>query len=105
MSEKAPLSLEDPVSKEVLQKFQEIESAQLALGKELLRLEKRRVFLLASSKRLDDEFDRLFGSLLIERGLDPTVPVELDAATGMLRATGPEPEPEPEGQEEAVEEG
>lgn len=89
------LTLEDPAAEEVVQKFQQIEEAQASIGMELLRLEKRRIFLLASSKRLEEEHGRLFGMLLIERGLAPNLAVELDVKTRRLTL---KEEPKPPGQ-------
>lgn len=93
--EEKRLTLSDPVPQEVIDKLRQMDEAQARIGREMLTLKKREVFLLASSKRLDDENERLFGSLLVERGLDPSTPVELDAKTRrfILKKTDEEERP------------
>lgn len=90
------LTLEDPVPNETVQAFRQIQSAQVDLALELMRLEQRKVQLLAASKKLGDQHDRLFQSILVERGQHPQTPAELDAKTGRILLKIPPEAPAPE---------
>lgn len=81
------LTIEDPVPKDMVQRFHQIRAAQADCGLELLALEERKIQLLAANKKLREQHDRLFQGLLVERGLSPQTSVELDAETGKLILT------------------
>lgn len=91
------LNLEDPVPQETLQAFRQIKDAQGELGLELMALEERKIQLLAANKKLREQHDRLFHAILMERGLAPQTPVEIDGKTGRIRvrSTTPEGTPDP----------
>lgn len=78
------LTINDPVSQETVQQLRQIQAAQADLGLELLRLEQRRIQVLAVAKKLDEQHQRVFQGVLVERGLDPTTPVELDGTSGKI---------------------
>lgn len=78
------LTLDDPVAPEVLQGFRQIGEAQQNIALELVMLEERKIQLLAANKKLREQHDRLFQTILIERGLEPQTPVELDGQTRKL---------------------
>jgi hypothetical protein len=78
------LTLDDPVSPETLSYFQKIMDARAQLGLELLNLEERKITILASNKKLNEQHYRLFQGLLMERGLPPNTQAEVDAHTGKL---------------------
>lgn len=78
------LTINDPVPAEVIQQFRQIQTAQADIGLEFLRLEQRKIQLLAASKKLDEQHQRIFQALLVERGVDPAMPAELDGQSGKL---------------------
>jgi hypothetical protein len=101
MSNEAPqkkLTLEDPVGKEALDKLAELEAAEINAAMQVLALRQEEVKLLAASARVDQDRQKLFQKLLIERGLAPNTPASIDPGTGkitVLRQPGP-PQPQPQ---------
>lgn len=90
------LTLEDPVPPETLAAFRQIKGAQSEIGLELMALEERKIQLLAGNKKLREQHDRLFHAILMERGLPPQTPVEIDGKSGRVLVRTPEaPSPEP----------
>lgn len=80
-----PLTLNDPVAKEVL-----IELGQLVLNKEqlaleLLSLEQQKVRILSAAHQVDQRESKLFEQILVERGLPPNSAAEIDPKTGILK--------------------
>lgn len=84
MSEEKKLTMEDPVSLEVLTKLQDMASHRGRLCEQYVDLENEKVRLQVAIRQLDQERARVFERLLVERGLDPTATVEIDAATGKV---------------------
>lgn len=85
MSEtKQPLTPNDPVSPETLKKFEELDSARYELASRLLDLEQERVRLLAAAHQVDQQRQRLFEKVLLERGLDPATAVSINDKTGAI---------------------
>lgn len=82
--EKRRLNPEDPVAKEHMTQLAQLREARLAIGQQLLDLEQRKIHLLAVAKRIDDQNQRLFDSLLVDRGLAPGTPIELNGETGKI---------------------
>lgn len=78
------LTLDDPVSPETLQSFGQIKEAQIDVALELMAVEERKIQLLAANKKLREQNDRLFQSILIERGQPPHAGAELDSKTGKI---------------------
>ncbi len=78
------LTTEDPVSPETLAAFQQILGARQNIAMELMALEQLKIQLLAGNKKLQEQHDRLFQAILVERGLAPQTPAELDAKTGKI---------------------
>lgn len=78
------LTINDPVSQETVQQLRQIQSAQAEIGLELLRLEQRKIQVLAVAKKLDEQHQRVFQGILVERGLEPSTPVELDGVSGKI---------------------
>ena len=87
MSDEQQLTVENPVSREVLAEFQGIRDAQIKLAEQNLLLDREKVRILAASNKLDQQHKRLFETILVDRGLAPDTPVELDASTGKLTLT------------------
>lgn len=88
------LTADDPVPAETLQAFSQIRTAQSDLGLQLLDLEDQKIRILAANKKLREQRDRLFHAVLMERGLSPHTPVEIDGKTGRITVRkAPEPAP------------
>jgi hypothetical protein len=86
MSEpKQPLTPNDPVSQEVLKKFEELDGARYELGARLLELEQERVRVLSAAHQVDQQRQRLFEQVLVERGLQPSTPVSINDKTGEIK--------------------
>lgn len=89
MSEnEAPLakkSVSDPVSPEDLARLAELQSARVQVAERMLDLEQEKVRTLRAASNIDTERQRLFERLLMERGLPPNAPVEIEAKTGVIK--------------------
>ena len=92
-TEKPRLTLDDPVPAETLKQFEQLETANVQLSLRLMMLEKEKVLLLASSKRIDEQHQRLFESVLVERGIAPGTPADIDVKTGKLSIKEPPKKP------------
>lgn len=89
------LTLNDPIDPETLNKIGELTGRRYDAAEALLDLEQRKVTILVAVKGLDDEKQRLFNKILLERGLAPGTPVEIDGQTGMITVLGANGEPAP----------
>ncbi len=85
MSEDRRLTVNDPIDQEVLAKFSELETTRMRLGAQLLDVEDEKIKIMVASRKVDEEKQRLFERVLMERGLAPTTPVEIEAATGLIK--------------------
>lgn len=79
------LTVNDPVTPEVLASFNQLEEARLSIASRLLQLEQTRVKLLAGAHQVDQQQQRLFEQVLVERGLSPASEVSIDSNTGVLQ--------------------
>jgi len=79
------LSAEDPVDKATLDKLAELENARFQIGGQLLEIEQERVRLLAAAHQVDQQRQRLFEKVLLDRGLPPNAGVEINSSTGILK--------------------
>ena len=84
-NEARQLTPEDPVSPETLEQLAKLVDARGQMADHLLDLEQRKIQILASVKRIDEQHARLIESVLVDRGLLPTDPVEIDTKTGRLK--------------------
>jgi hypothetical protein len=107
MSDDKPrrLGLNDPVPPPILAQFEELAQARTRFSNSLMNLEQEKIRILAATRRIDDQRDRLFEQVLVERGLAPNTPVEIDRA-GKIHLTessqqAPAPPPEPPVEEPA----
>lgn len=80
MSEEKPhrLTPSDPVPGAVLAQFEELSQARMRIAVNLLDLEQEKIRMLAAAKRVDEQKQRLFEHVLVERGLPPNTQVEID---------------------------
>ena len=83
--EQKRLTIDDPVDAESRAKFVAIQDSRLRIGDRLMDIELERVKLIRSASALDNERQRLFERILIERGLSPNQRVSIDAETGQIR--------------------
>lgn len=88
MTDPKRLTMNDPVSKETLLEFAQLQEARLQLADRFLQLEQDKIQLLASAKKVDDQQRRLFEAVLVERGYPPLTRVTIDARTGHLEILG-----------------
>lgn len=90
------LTVDDPVSQETIQAFRQIQAAQADVSVELMMLEQRKIQLMAAFKKLQEQHDRTFQGVLVERGLPPNTAAELEGKTGrLILKTPPKPQQEP----------
>lgn len=84
MSNPTPLSPSDPVKADVLARFAELDSARYELGFRLLEIEQERVRILAAAHQVDQQRQRLFEQVNVERGLPPGAPVTINDKSGEI---------------------
>lgn len=92
------LTVNDPVAPEQLKRISELTGARYDLADRLLDLEQQKVGILISAKQVDEEKNRIFNKILMDRGLPPGTPIEIDGETGAVtvqRAPAPQAAPEP----------
>lgn len=83
--EKKRLTVDDPVDEETRGRFSSLQDARLRTGDRLLDLELEKVKLIRSASAIDNERQKLFERVLIERGLSPSQPVTIDSTTGQIK--------------------
>ncbi len=79
------LTIEDPVKREVLDQLDGLQEAMVQLGQQMLLLEEEKIRILASSRRVREQRQRIFENISVERGITPGTPVQIDASTGKLQ--------------------
>lgn len=89
--ETTKLSVNDPVAPEARKTLEELAAARYEFGERLLELEQEKVRIMVAANRVDEERGRLFEKILMERGLPPNTPVEIEAQTGVLKVLRPTP--------------
>lgn len=82
------LSIQDPVAPEVLEQFNRLQEARMTLAERILNLEQEKLRMLSAAHEVDQQKNRLFESVLMERGVAPNTPVSLDSSTGLLKVEG-----------------
>lgn len=92
--ESKKLTPNDPVDEATRRRLEEFTAARLDIGDKLLEIEQEKVKLLVAANRVDEERGRLFEKILMDRGLPPTTPVEIEAQTGIIRVLR-QPAPQP----------
>lgn len=79
------LTVNDPVPPELLRRIGELTGARYDLADRLLDLEQQKVSILVSAKQIDDEKTRVFNKILMDRGLPPNTPIEIDGESGLIK--------------------
>jgi ribosomal protein S4E len=77
-------TIQTPVSKEDIDKFRVLDDKNNRLALRYLELEEEKVKILRVRTILSQERQKLFESLLLERGLPPNFPVEINGETGVI---------------------
>lgn len=83
--EKKRLTPEDPVDEETRARFASLQDARLRIGDRLLDIELEKVKLFRSASTIDNDRQKLFERILIERGIAPNQPVTIDSSTGQIK--------------------
>ncbi len=78
------LTINDPVSKEVLRMLSELESARVSMALDLLSIEQERVRVLAAAHKLEEQSHRIYEKILTERGLPLNSHIEIEPQTGEI---------------------
>lgn len=89
MSDEKKLTPSDPVDAATRKRMEELAAARYEFGERLLEIEQEKVKLLVAANRVDEERSRLFEKVLMDRGLSPTTPIEIEAQTGNIRVLRP----------------
>lgn len=87
------LTPNDPVDAPTRKKLEELGAARYDVADKLLELEQEKVKILVAANRIDEERNRIFEKILMERGLAPTTPIEIEAQTGNIRLLRPVVQP------------
>lgn len=96
MSTENKLTVADPISQETLSKFQQLAQSRAQLSEQYVDLDNEKIRLQIAIRQIDQEKQRLFESVLVERGLTPTTPVEIDSQTGLINVLTPAGAPQAE---------
>lgn len=83
------LTVDDPIDASTLASFSSLEAAKYDVALQLLEIEQDKVKLLAAAHRIDEQRQRTFERVLMERGLPPTSRVEVDGKTGKIKVLAP----------------
>jgi hypothetical protein len=92
---KQQLTLDDPVDTETLQKFNKLEVARHELGARMLEIEQEKIRILGAAHQVDQQSQRLFEQVLLDRGIKPNAPVDIDSTTGKVTMRGAQKPEEP----------
>ena len=87
------LTPQDPVPPETLKKMEELEFTLNDMARTCLALDHEKIKYLAASKRVDEEREKLFQTVLMERGLPPNAQVQIDQKTGVLTVAPQQQQP------------
>ena len=80
------LTPNDPVEPELLSQLDTLQNARVEVAQQMLMLEQDKVRLLASAHAIDEQVQRTFERILVDRGMDPGTRVSIDSKTGKLEA-------------------
>jgi hypothetical protein len=83
--EKKRLTVDDPIDDDSRARFTALQDSRLRVGDRLLDIELEKVKLMRSASAIDNERQKLFERVLLERGLSPNQPVTIDSGTGQIK--------------------
>jgi hypothetical protein len=78
------LTVDDPVSKEIISELKDLSTARANIAMSLLDLEQERVRLLGAAHQVDTQNSRIFERINMERGLAPDTSIEIDPESGKI---------------------
>lgn len=86
MSEKSKEkpTIQTPVPQEILGKFRILDENNAKVALRYMELEEEKIKLLRLRTAIAQERKKLFEGLLVERGLSPDYPVEINGETGVI---------------------
>ena len=90
------LTIDDPIAQEALQQLAALHNARVELSDRNASLDLEKVGILAGLRRLDEQKQQLFQSLLVERGLAPDTEVTINPRTGKVQLLRRKPDGTPE---------
>lgn len=85
MTQEAKLTVESPVDQETRARLEDLRGVRSDIADKLLSLEQEKVRLLVAANRVEEDFGKVFEKVLLDRGIAPNTPVEIDSNTGALR--------------------
>jgi len=85
MSELKRLTVNDPVSREELDRIGQIDLARAGIADKNLMLDQEKIRLLAAARRLDEQYQSLFKEIVVARGLPEDTKVEVNMNTGAIK--------------------
>jgi len=83
------LTINDPISPEVLKLLEKLSSSRQQVADNLLELELEKVNMLVAARSIDQKKAEIFSSELELRGLDPDTRVIVDGKTGAISLETP----------------
>lgn len=89
-------TVQTPVEPEVLQMFGQLSAHKAQLCEQYVDLENEKIRLQIAIRGLDQEKQRLFEKVLLDRGLSATTPVEIDPDTGLIELVTAKTAPAPQ---------
>ncbi len=90
------LTIDDPIAQEALQQLSALHNARVELSERNASLDLEKIGVLAALRRLDEQKQQLFQSLLVERGLAPDTEVTINPRTGKVQLLRRKPDGTPE---------
>lgn len=87
------LTIDDPVSREILNQLDGLQEVLNQLGQQALTLDEEKIRVLAASRRVKEQRQRIFQNILVERGISLETSIKIEASTGKLIIEGGNPAP------------
>jgi hypothetical protein len=84
----APLTIDSPVGKDVVDKLEEMERARLVLSDRNMQIDVEKLRILNAVQGIEREHRKIYEKILLDRGLDPTLRVTVDE-TGKIELADP----------------
>jgi hypothetical protein len=88
----------DPVDEETMKKLSELHEARLKIADRVLDLEAEKIRLMVAVRQVDMEKNRIFEKVLVDRGLPPGFPINIEGSSGKIQLLAAVPEGQPAGE-------
>ena len=85
MPEQNRLTVNDPVSPDVLAEIKQIDMVKAGMAERNMALDQEKVTLLAARRRIDNQHSEIFNKILVERGLPSDTTIQVDLNTGRIQ--------------------